>query len=138
MRDRPVIYGGLAVFVVVITLPFWRGLESGVTTKGPELARPATARQCVASTEFMRSSHMLLLMEMRDQAVRQGNPVYVGAGHGTYTISLTGTCLEQCHGSKADFCDRCHDYAGVSPSCWSCHLDAGHGAGPLTASRSWR
>jgi hypothetical protein len=138
MRDRPVIYGGLVVFLAVMTLPFWRGLASGVTTKGPELVRPLTSRQCVASTEYMRSSHMLLLMEMRDQAVRRGNPVYVGTGHVTYTISLTGTCLEQCHGSKTEFCDRCHDYAGVSPSCWSCHLDAGHGTGPLTASRSSR
>ena len=138
MRDRPVIYGGLVVFLAVITLPFWRGMASGVTTKGPELARPATARQCVASTEFMRSSHMLLLIEMRDQMVRRGNPVYVGAGGSSYTISLTGTCLEQCHGSKTEFCDRCHDYAGVSPGCWSCHLDAGHAAGPLTASRSSR
>ena len=38
-----------------------------------------------------------------------------------YDISLAGTCMK-CHSNKAEFCDRCHDYAGVSPDCWSCHV----------------
>ncbi len=36
---------------------------------------------------------------------------------------LTGTCLTGCHTNKADFCDRCHNYAGVSVYCWECHVD---------------
>ena len=33
-------------------------------------------------------------------------------------MSLTGTCL-RCHANKAEFCDRCHAYAGVSPTAGS-------------------
>jgi hypothetical protein len=40
----------------------------------------------------------------------------------SYTMALTQTCLK-CHASKADFCDRCHNYAGVAPYCWDCHID---------------
>ena len=42
----------------------------------------------------------------------------------TSNRSLSATCLGECHGAKADFCDRCHNYAAVSPPCWNCHLDS--------------
>ncbi|MGD8893899.1 MAG: menaquinol oxidoreductase, partial [Desulfobacterales bacterium] len=32
------------------------------------------------------------------------------------------TCLD-CHEEKAEFCDKCHNYASVSPYCWECHID---------------
>jgi hypothetical protein len=35
-------------------------------------------------------------------------------------MSLQRTCL-QCHTSKKNFCDRCHDYTAVTPFCWECH-----------------
>jgi hypothetical protein len=37
-------------------------------------------------------------------------------------MSLSNTCLD-CHSNKAEFCDRCHNYASVSPYCWDCHID---------------
>jgi hypothetical protein len=37
-------------------------------------------------------------------------------------MSLTQTCM-RCHESRADFCDRCHAYAGAQPACWGCHVD---------------
>jgi hypothetical protein len=36
-------------------------------------------------------------------------------------MSLTNTCITQCHSNKAKFCDRCHDYMNVQPWCWDCH-----------------
>jgi hypothetical protein len=65
---------------------------------------------------------MDLLMDWRDEVVRRGNRNFVAFNGRTYTISLTGTCMG-CHSSKANFCDRCHDYAGVKPYCWDCHID---------------
>jgi hypothetical protein len=124
MRDRPVIYAGLLVFLGLATFPLWRDLAAGVTTAGPRQQLPAHEKVCVAGSPYMKSSHMKLLLDMREQAVRQGNRTYVGLNGRTYTISLSNTCLKECHGSKTKFCDRCHDYAGVSPACWSCHLDA--------------
>jgi hypothetical protein len=67
---------------------------------------------------------MKLLMDWRDKAVRGGIRDFTAPDGKHYNMSLTPTCLEQCHGAKADFCDRCHNYAAVSPPCWNCHLDS--------------
>ena len=40
----------------------------------------------------------------------------------TYNMSLSNTCMD-CHDNKAEFCDRCHDYASVRPYCWDCHIE---------------
>jgi hypothetical protein len=123
MRDRPIIYSGLAVFLALFTFPVWRNLLAGATTKGPGQVLPRTAKECVAPIEYMKTSHMKLLLDWRDQAVRLNNREFVAYNGKTYTRNLTATCLGQCHGAKADFCDRCHNYAAVSATCWDCHLD---------------
>ena len=38
-------------------------------------------------------------------------------------MSLTEHLPEACHANKAEFCDRCHNYAAVKPYCWDCHID---------------
>jgi hypothetical protein len=72
----------------------------------------------------MRTSHMNLLIGWREQVVRAGARDFTNPGGKHFNMSLTPTCLEQCHGSKADFCDKCHTYAAVSPPCWNCHVDS--------------
>jgi hypothetical protein len=124
MRDRGLIYSGLVLFLALATFPAWHNLSAGVTAKGPQLRLPAGKKQCVAATEFMRTSHMNMILGWREEVVRTGTRDFTDAGGSHYKMSLTPTCLEQCHGSKADFCDRCHDYAAVSPPCWNCHEDA--------------
>jgi hypothetical protein len=52
--------------------------------------------------------------------VRQGQRTYVATDGKEYMVSLTNTCMD-CHRDKAKFCDRCHDYVQVSPTCWNCH-----------------
>ena len=37
-------------------------------------------------------------------------------------MSLTRGCLD-CHSNKAEFCDRCHASAGVTPKCFDCHQE---------------
>ena len=124
MRDRGVILSGLAVFLALLSFPAWHNLSAHVTTKGPNIRLPAPGKQCVAATEFMRTSHMKLLIDWRENVVRAGARDFTAADGKHFHTSLTPTCLDQCHGGKAEFCDRCHDYAAVSPSCWSCHQDA--------------
>ncbi len=124
MRDRPIIYCGLLIFLGLATLPVWRNLAARVTAKGPAPALPAVAKQCVAPLDYMRRSHMNLLFEWRDSAVRRGVRDYAAADGKHYNMSLTGTCLGQCHGAKADFCDRCHNYTAVALPCWDCHEDS--------------
>jgi len=123
MRDRPVIYAGLLIFLALFTWPMWRNLAARATTTGPRPTRPAHEKQCIAPVAYMRSSHMRLLLDWRNSAVRQGARDLAAFDGRHYRMSLTGTCLTQCHGTKADFCDRCHDYAAVSLRCWDCHHD---------------
>ncbi len=123
MRDRGVIYTGLLVFLGVITFPAWHDRAVGTTTRGPDPVLPAQEKQCVAPLSTMRTSHMQLLMDWRDEAVRRNVHTYTAFNGRNFNVSLTGTCLTGCHTSKADFCDRCHNYAGVSVYCWDCHVD---------------
>ncbi len=38
-----------------------------------------------------------------------------------YYKSLQVTCMD-CHSNKSKFCDECHNYLGVTPYCWDCHI----------------
>ncbi len=128
MRDTPLIIGGLAVFLAVLSLPAWYDRAHGAVTARPALAPPAGGKSCVAPVEFMRRSHMTLLVEWRESVVRTGDRSFVAYDGHRYAKSLTGTCLG-CHGRKAEFCDRCHQYEAVSPNCWNCHLEQASGIG---------
>lgn len=125
MRDRIFIFAGLLVFLILFAYPVWSGLVSGASTVGPTLQLPVGAKACVASRDFMRSSHMQMLVAWRTAFVRTQQRSYAAADGAVYNISLSKTCLGQCHGSKAEFCDRCHSYVALTtPNCWDCHQDA--------------
>jgi len=124
MRDRGVIYSALALFLALLTFPAWHNLSASVTAKGPELRLPARDKQCVAPVEYMRTSHMKLLIDWRETVVREGRRDFTAQDGKHHNTSLTPTCLQECHGTQKDFCDRCHEYAAVSPPCWSCHQDS--------------
>ena len=121
MRDRPLILGGLALVLALVTGPAWHALATAPAPP-PTLARPVGATQCVAPVEFMRASHMKLLEQWRDRVVRDGVRTYTDSSGHVVRMSLSGTCLGTCHTDKAKFCDRCHDYADVKPTCWNCHV----------------
>jgi hypothetical protein len=119
MRDRAVIAAGLVMFLALATFPLWYNVAARTQAAAPVLNRPA-ARACVAPRDFMRTSHMQLLVSWREDVVRRGDRLFVAFDGHRYEKKLTGTCLG-CHENKAKFCDRCHDYAGVSPTCGDCH-----------------
>ena len=126
MRDQGLIYIGLLVFLGLITLPFTYNVAAGKSAKGPDLVLPEQEKQCVAPLDYMKSSHMKLLLTWRDDLVRKNIRSFTAFDGKSYTISLSGTCLTQCHTSKEDFCDRCHNYVGVQgPYCMDCHIDPG-------------
>jgi hypothetical protein len=122
MRERITILAGLCAFLVLITLPIWWDAAAGTTSKGPEPVLPVNEKACVAPTEYMKTSHMKLLIDWREQVVRNDIRSYTAFNGKIYKMSLTGTCMG-CHADKAKFCDRCHNYAGVSLACWDCHVD---------------
>lgn len=120
MYDGGKIIAGLIVFLGLITFPVWSNLAGDEDGAAPQLKIVTEATECVAPTEYMRSSHMDILSEWRDRVVREGERVYVDHNGKEHQMSLTGTCLG-CHSNKSEFCEQCHNYVGVKPYCWDCH-----------------
>jgi hypothetical protein len=112
---------GIAIFLVLITFPIWYNAATGQATYVPELEKPVGQEQCVEDTEYMTAFHMDLLNAWRDEVVRSGERFYIDDAGGRVEKSLTNTCLS-CHVNKDRFCDKCHDYMGVEPYCWDCHI----------------
>jgi hypothetical protein len=110
------------IFFVILTSPFLLGIASGHVFKPvdkPNLEKPKNASNCVEDIEFMRANHMNILKEERERAVRYGIRSKKHSLKNCFT----------CHTDKTKFCDRCHAYAGVKPTCFSnsggCHNSPG-------------
>ena len=127
MHDGGKVIIGLIVFVGLITFPLWWGGFFGQPAEdeaGPQPVLSPTAQAatvCVREAAWMKSSHMDLINEWRDRVVRGGEYIYEGDEGREYVMSITNTCLG-CHDNKEQFCDECHDYLGVKPYCWECHI----------------
>jgi hypothetical protein len=122
MRDRGTIIAGLIVFLALITFPIWYNLMAGEQPAAPDLKLPPEGGQCIADTSYMRTDHMQLLVDWRDEVVRANDRIHTTSDGRRYYKSLSGTCMS-CHADKGEFCDRCHDYVGVTPYCWDCHVE---------------
>ena len=117
---------GLAIFLGLMLSPLIFGLGATHTAPDPKIDTPVIqsleVKECVEPKEFMRTSHMVLLDQWRDQAVRDGDRTYVNSKGKKFTISLQNTCMN-CHSNKKEFCDECHGYVAVKPYCWGCHIE---------------
>jgi hypothetical protein len=123
MNDAGKVIGGLVIFLLIVTSPMWYHLAKGEAPVGPDPAiAPDAGTTCVAETQYMRAKHMDLLNQWRDDVVRKNHRTYVGLNGEEFDMSLSRTCMG-CHSNKAEFCDRCHDYTGVKPYCWDCHVE---------------
>lgn len=115
------------VFFIILASPFLVAGAKGEMFRGvdkPELD-PAIEGPCVKKNENyitddiakeeMRINHMKILKDEREAAVRDGER---NEDH-----SLRN-CFK-CHENEEEFCDKCHEYSGVSPNCFDnaagCH-----------------
>ncbi len=127
MNDKKYILGGLLIFIVLFAFPFWFNLGKAAPAPKPVLSEKAKAAgKCVMPTEFMRAEHMKLLGIWRRSVVRNAKREFINPEGKQYDMSLQNTCLN-CHDNKAQFCDKCHNYASVDVYCWSCHIDKSKG-----------
>lgn len=125
MFDAPKVIVGIILFVAVATFPIWFNGASGKVDNVPNLVYPDSTvhgSRCVLDAAYMKHSHMDLLNQWRDDVVRRGERVYEAPDGRRYVMSLQNTCMG-CHTEKAKFCDQCHDYLGVKPYCWQCHIE---------------
>ncbi len=109
--------GSLAIVITLLALLaaplLYTAVGNGLFTKAPapQLAKAVNATACVEPADWMRANHMKLLTHQRDIIVRGGDRSR------KYHIERCG----QCHTKRAEFCDRCHEYAGAKPECFDCH-----------------
>ncbi len=127
--DGKYILVGLVIFIVLATFPMWFSHGTAGPVPDPKLDTPVISqmlqKQCVLPKQEMIPGHMQLLNDWRTQTVRNEKRMYVAADGKTYEMSLQNECMK-CHSNKAQFCDQCHNYAGlqqdVTPYCWNCHI----------------
>ena len=122
MYDTGKILAGLIIFLALLTSPVWYNAASGRASYVPEPKIVTGEKQCVAPKDYMKANHMDLLNEWRDLVVRGGERIYDSFDGKEYIMSLSNTCMD-CHSNKSDFCDSCHEYCGVKPYCWDCHVE---------------
>jgi hypothetical protein len=117
----------LVIFVGLFSFPLLvqYAIKAGKAAPAPEVVlteKAKAAEKCVMSTAYMQAEHMQLLDVWRHSVVRNAEREFVNPEGKTFNMSLSNTCLD-CHSNKAEFCDRCHNYASVRPYCWDCHID---------------
>jgi hypothetical protein len=121
MYDGGKIIAGIVIGVILLTFPLW--YTHGQTPKRPEVKLPEKEKKCVQEGKYMKRKHMQLLDLWRDSTVRTAKRIYVAEDGRKFNMSLQNTCMSaDCHAKKTEFCDRCHDYTGVVPYCWDCHI----------------
>jgi hypothetical protein len=123
MYDGGKIITGLIIFIILLLFPIWYQWGKVVGAPDPQLTDMAKeAVTCIESVDFMKTQHMKILDQWRSEVVRDAERYYISTEGKTYYKSLQVTCME-CHSNKTNFCDQCHNYMGVSPFCWDCHIE---------------
>jgi len=120
---------GLVIFLGLLTFPIW--YSGGKAAPAPEakldtpVIQQMAEKKCVLPKAEMRTGHMQMLNDWRNEVVRNGNRLYVAWDGKQYEMSLQNECMK-CHSNKTQFCDQCHTYAGLpldtTPYCWTCHV----------------
>ena len=119
---------GLLIFFGLLFSAVLPNLGKTVAAPDPKLDTPAIQklaekdRKCVMPKDYMRASHMQMLVDWREAVVRDGQREFVNPEGKKFVASLSNTCLD-CHSNKSQFCDQCHNYVAVTPNCFGCHLD---------------
>jgi hypothetical protein len=122
MYDGGKIITGLVIGVGLLLFPVF--YNAGKAAKAPERVlteKAKAAQQCVEPKSFMTTEHMKMLDEWRQQVVRDDVRYYKSTSGRMYYKGLQTTCMD-CHSNKSKFCDQCHNYMGVAPYCWDCHI----------------
>jgi len=127
MNDKIKIITGLVIFAILFTSPMWMNACKAKDVPKPVLSEKAKAAgACIMPKADMAKNHMQLLDGWRNSVVREAVRVHVvkdaDGKEVEFDMSLSNTCLS-CHDNKAEFCDKCHEYASVNPYCWDCHVD---------------
>ena len=119
------IIAGLVIFLGLVAYPFYSNMSKSISMAMPSIDTPVISQlektECVKPKEVMRTDHMKILDDWRDEVVRNGERGIISVGGRVFEKSLQNGCM-MCHSNKKQFCGECHGYAGVKPYCWDCHF----------------
>jgi len=122
MYNKPYVFLGILIFLVVALTPVWLGNSGkGWENIQAQLAKPK-GTHCVENKNWMVANHMELLNAWRELAVRYGMRIYYSKDYpgSKYNVSLL-QCWK-CHNYN-DFCHKCHTFVEERPVCWQCHYN---------------
>jgi len=118
MYDQNKVILGLVIFIGLMAFPIL--YNAGDAGALPKPVKPEKYKECVKPVQYMRTTHMQLIDEWRDEVLREGKREPIEIRGEKFEKSLMNGCLH-CHDDKKKFCDECHTYASVKPYCWDCH-----------------
>jgi len=104
------------IILLIIFIPLLYSIASHVFAQDSRAQQPFLQmpdpqyKKCVKDTEYMRYHHWELLRAIREEVVRYGIRGDVG-------ISM----CKNCHTSREQFCNKCHDAVSMTPDCFKCH-----------------
>jgi len=123
MYDGWKIIIGLIIGIGLLIFPlFYNGLKAAKAPEPELTAKAKEAKECIEPKSFMRTQHMKILDRWRNEAIRDANRLYESTTGMSFDKSLQNTCMD-CHSNKSKFCDQCHNYMGIVPYCWDCHIE---------------
>jgi hypothetical protein len=126
MYDENKIIPIIIVFVILVTFPLWYNLGKAAPAPDPKIDTPViqamTEKKCIEPKATMKTTHMKILDEWRNDVVRGDYTRQMTTADGrVFEKSLQNGCMK-CHSNKTKFCDQCHNYMEVKPFCWDCHI----------------
>ncbi len=106
------------ILILIILVPFGYYVVSSVIPPGAghlefSLQHPDSKNEkCVLGRdkEEMRYHHWEHLRRVREEVVRYGKRGDEGLNR-----------CKDCHTSRKDFCDKCHNAVSLTPDCFGCH-----------------
>jgi hypothetical protein len=127
MYDENKVIPIIVVFLIVFTFPFWYNLGKAAAKPDPKINTPVIEqmkeKQCIEPKAAMKTTHMKILDEWRQDVVRGDyTRSYTATNGKVFEKSLQNGCMK-CHSNKTQFCDQCHNYMEVKPFCWDCHIE---------------
>jgi hypothetical protein len=110
-NNKGAIAAVILALIILLPIGFYAIRDAFSQNTEPFLEMPDPKyKECVRDTEYMRFHHWVLLKELREKVVREGEKVDVALSD-----------CRDCHSNRERFCNECHNVANVSLDCFGCH-----------------
>ena len=114
-KNKNAITAAALAVIILSPLGYYAVLNAFPQPIQPFLEKPDPKyKECVRDAAYMRFKHMDLLLQIREEVVREGKKGEIGLETGSKN------CRE-CHTNRERFCNQCHNIVNLYPDCFDCH-----------------